>query len=449
MRYYLIVLLCFFSSKFFAQETMSFAYADSASYAYFISNDYKNIKHLTKKALHQGVDFYYLRSRAGIVAYNHKDYEFASSHLKVAYEMSPTDSILQEYLYYAYLFSGRTEDANSLVTTLTPTMQQRVGYKKKVIDNIVLTGGVFSNNNIASNDHANLLTKPQNKAQANYYGTAIGTTAVVENTFGNRLHFYNKFTYFNTNTYAINQFASLNVNMEENKKLRWDKEAVNKQLQYTTGFSYQGKKGLLVGIGVGYFQTKSNSFSATLKESTNTAFLIHDSLEVEFNDFSTSFSIGKRFKYIFPQATLTYSNLYDSTQLQGEFNLTYFPLGNMKFFGSSSISVINDGVNNHTIFSQKLAYVFSKYFWLEGKYSVGNHMNYISSLGFTTYNTPDPVKLNAGCDVHFTFKHLELIGSYSFQMREGTIVRYDMNGPKTSTNKYSNNNLIIALKWNF
>ncbi len=447
MRYFIIFCTCLSLNWASAQETISYAYADSASYVQFVANDYKGLKELTHKALHEGLDFYYLRYRMGVLAYNHQNFDNAVGHLDAAYIMNPTDSILQEYLYFANLYSGRVENANSLARSLPFSFQERVGYKKKPIDNVVITGGVFSNKNISVNEQANLLTKPQNLANATYFGTAFGTTAVVENTFGNRLHFYNKFTYFKTNTNTITQYAKRNASMDLNAKLRWDKEANNKQIQYTSGLAYQAKNGLLFGVGVGYFQTNSNSFIA--KPNIDTTFLTHDSSEVTFNDFSTSFSIGKRFKYFFPQATFTYSNLYDSTQLQGEFNLTYFPLGNMKFFGSSSISVINDGVNNHTIFSQKLAYIFSKYLWLEGKYSVGNHLNYISSLGFTTYNTPDPIKLIAGCDVHFTFKHLELITSYSFQTRENSVTRFSYEGIKTTPTKYNNNNLIVALKWNF
>ena len=84
-------------------------------------------------------------------------------------------------------------------------------------------------------------------------------------------------------------------------------------------------------------------------------------------------------------------------------------------------------------------------------------MNYMSSLGFTSFNTPDAVLQNFGVDLHFIVKKLEIIVSYGQQKREGIYTQYTRSGiypydvytPKTTKYNYINNNITITLKWNF
>ena len=457
----LIVLFFFFCvSNLFSQKNISYASVDSASYVEYVRNDFKAIKETGKRALSECVDFFDFRMRLAILGYNEKNYEYAIEHFEAAYSMNPANEVVQEYLYYTYLFSGRIENANALATSLSADFQKKVGYLKKKIDSIILSGGTYLNSNSKTGQEKKLLEQPYVSGNLAFNGVTNGGGLVVENTFGNRLHFYNKVAGYQTKVFSKYEATYKDfANQSINRNLSSDTSYTNKQYQYNIGLAYQCQNGLLIGVGGAFFQTNTTSYWSTVAYSSDfTKFVYVDSTKpVNYSNYLGSFSIGKRMKYIFPQITGTYSNLYGTNQYQGEVSLSYFPLGNMKLFGNTSFAYIDNNKVAQNVFSQKLGYVVSKNLWLEAKYSAGNHMNYMSSLGFTSFNTPDAVKQNMGLDVHFTFKKLELILSYSQQTREGSFTRYTQSGTPpnltyTSNSfkyNYLNNNITTTIKWNF
>ena len=189
----LIVLFFFFCvSNLFSQKNISYASIDSASYVEYLRNDFKAIKETGKRALKEGVDFYDFRMRLAILGYNEKNYEYAIEHFEAAYSMNPANEVVQEYLYYTYLFIGRTENANALASLLSLDFQKKVGYVKKKIDSIILSGGTYMNSNSKSGQDRQLLGQPYVFGDLISNGVTNGGGLVVENTFGNRLHFYNK-----------------------------------------------------------------------------------------------------------------------------------------------------------------------------------------------------------------------------------------------------------------
>ena len=460
MRLLIIVFFFLLVGNSFSQNTVSYASVDSASYVEYVRNDFKAIKETGKRALKEGIDFYDFRMRLAILGYNEKNYEYAIEHFEAAYSMNPANEVVQEYLYYTYLFSGRTENANALASLLSVDFQKKVGYVKKKIDSIILSGGTYLNSNIKNSQAQQLLGPPYVSGNLTSNGVTNGGGLVLENTFGNRLHFYNKVAGYQTKVFSkyeatYKDFADQSIN----RNLHSEKNYSNLQYQYNTGLAYQFKNGFLLGIGGAFFQTNTTSFWSTSAVSSDLTKLVFvdTTKSVNYSNYLGSFSIGKRMKYIFPQITGTYSNLYGTNQYQGEVSLTYFPLGNMKLFGNTSFAYIDNNKVSQNVFSQKLGFIVSKNVWLEVKYSKGNHMNYMSSLGFISYNTPDAVLQNTGLDLHLTGKKVEFILSYGNQIREGYYTKYTQTGLSPNTIftanyfnfNYSNNNITTTIKWNF
>ncbi len=460
MRLLVIIFFYFFVQISFSQKNISYSSVDSASYVEYLRNDFKAIKETGKKALKEGIDFYDFRMRLAILGFNEKNYEYALEHFEVAYAMNPANEVVQEYLFYSYLFSGRTENANALATSLSEDFQKKVGYVKKKIDSIILSGGTYLNSNGKTGKDRQLLGQPYVSGDLTSNGITNGGGLVVENTFGNRLHFYNKVAGYQTKVYSKYEATYKDfANQTINRNLISEKSYSNLQYQYNSGLEYQCQNGLLIGLGGAFFQTNTTSFWSTAAVSSDFTKLVFvdTTKSVNYSNYLGSFSIGKRMKYIFPQLSGTYSNLYGTNQYQAEVSVSYFPLGNMKLFGNTSFAYIDNNKVAQNVFSQKIGYVVSKNVWLEAKYSTGNHMNYMSSLGFTSFNTPDAVKQNIGLDIHFTLKKLELIVSYGQQTREGSYTQYTKSGiypndvytPQTTKYNYSNNNITTTIKWNF
>jgi len=91
---------------------------DRLSYQYFLARDYTNLKRTAKELLNRGSDYYYLRMRLGILAYENQRYAYAYKNFARAKQQNPFDTVTNEYLYYCYLLSGRQADALQFLRTL-------------------------------------------------------------------------------------------------------------------------------------------------------------------------------------------------------------------------------------------------------------------------------------------------------------------------------------------
>lgn len=434
----IIFIVFLISTCSFAQESVSYNEIDSASYADYMNNDLKKIKKTGKKALKENVDFYFLRMRLGIIGYNHKNYEYALPHFMVAYEMFPADTIVQEYLYFSYLFTNRTENANLLASTFSESMKNKVGYKEKRIENVSLGMGYFQNSNYDQNKNINFIGTNYNRGEANLNGNAFGQSFMVQSLRSGNFRFYNKISFFETSTLGIEQF-----------KMPVVKQMVtynNLQYQYNWGMSYTSKKEFHFSTGLAYFHTKTSDLDSRPMMGT----MIFTEMQEIYNNFSIATTFGKRYKYVMPTLSLTYSNLYHLNQIQGEFSFTYYPLGNTRLYGTSSFALVNNDGQLNKVINQKIGFRCTDWLWLEGKMGVGNHQNYLSSNGFVSFNTLDPILRNASLDVHLYFKKMELVLGYSSQIRLGHYTQY-MNPQESKTTNfyYNNNNITTTVKWNF
>lgn len=434
----IIFIVFFISTCSFAQESVSYTEIDSASYVDYMNNDLKKIKKTGKKALRRNVDFYYLRMRLGIIGYNHKNYEYAIPHFKAAYTMFPADTIVQEYLYFSYVFTNRTENANLLASTFSESMQKKVGYKVKRIENVSIGLGYFQNSNYDQNKNINFIGTTYNKGEADLNGNAYGQSLMIQSLRAKSFRFYNKISFFETSTLGIEQFKVPAVK----QMITYN----NVQFQYNWGMSYTSKKEYHFSTGLAYFHTNTSDLDSRPMMGS----ILFTEAQTTYNNFSASATFGKRYKYIMPTVSFTYSNLYELNQFQGEFSLTYYPFGNTRLYGTSSFALVNNNDQMNTVINQKIGFRCTDRLWMEGKMGVGNHQNYLSSNGFISFNTLDPIMSNASLDLHLYYKKMELVLGYSSQIRQGSYTQYMSPQDSKITNfNYNNNNITTTVKWNF
>ena len=87
------------STKLLAQN--DFLSIDKQTYDYYMNGDYRNLKRTADTMLSQGMDYYYLRMRLGILSYNNELYSSALKHFNRALEFNSGDTLSREYIYYS------------------------------------------------------------------------------------------------------------------------------------------------------------------------------------------------------------------------------------------------------------------------------------------------------------------------------------------------------------
>lgn len=113
-----------------AGGTLDYTMVESKTYEYYLAKNWKELIMLSDEAFAQGIDYYYLRVRAGIATYELKRYRQSIVHFEKALKFNEGDQLSQEYLYYAYLFSERAEDARKLSASFAPEMAAHMKTKK-------------------------------------------------------------------------------------------------------------------------------------------------------------------------------------------------------------------------------------------------------------------------------------------------------------------------------
>ncbi len=130
----------------FSQEVKYDKTVDTKTYELFVNKKYEEMLIIADSAFDAGIDFYYLRMRAGIAYYDDKNYMSAIPHFQKALMFNGNDTIGKEYLYYSYLFSGLNTDANVLARDFPSNLKNKVGYRKpEFIKGLYTEGGYLYN----------------------------------------------------------------------------------------------------------------------------------------------------------------------------------------------------------------------------------------------------------------------------------------------------------------
>ncbi|HOF46459.1 MAG TPA: tetratricopeptide repeat protein [Bacteroidales bacterium] len=410
-------------------------YYDSLTFAQYQNQDFKALIKTAKKAEQSGITFPYLYYRKAIAYYELKNYAKAAKYYEKTLKYMPDDLFLKGSLYLAYLLSGQNIKTELLAKTLPKSSQKLLGYKLPFVNFVHISGGyTFSDNN------EKLRNKIANLDTINQYqdmilgGVTVGfnLSSRVKLNVGYNL-FTSKFERFAQNNLKQNNFLS--------------------QHQFNLGTEIYLNHNFSIGFVGGFYAIEKNHKS-TAQTSGNAAvygkkWRISSSKSTDYN-FSALVFLSKRFTYLMPEISFAYSDFAFSNQFHSTIQLTYFPLGNLNFYGSTSATLILDNNKNrprNAVFSQKIGVRLFGKMWLDGMISVGNHLNYITERSFVVYDTYDPIKFISSLSLSYYFKKITLSATYSWTQREGwALTNYYT---ELLMYKYNNHLINLGLKWNF
>ena len=131
MKRILVVILVMSVASIPAQEMTKLKEIDAVTYRQWQQKDWQNLIRTGQKAQAEGIDFLLLDYRMGIAYYQLKKYLKAIPYFEKVYYEQPQNIVLQEYLYYAYLFSDRIYDAGILIKNMPVELLQKLHLKAK------------------------------------------------------------------------------------------------------------------------------------------------------------------------------------------------------------------------------------------------------------------------------------------------------------------------------
>ncbi len=435
MPYLLIIFLFVFANV--NAEILTYRNVDSLTYSQFAKKQYKELRITGNTALKKKIDFYELRMRLGIMYFDCENYQKSSKHLGKAYSMNPTDSTIYEYLYFSYLFSGREAQANEFIYSIKKSVGNRIKSKKNLDYVIEINSGIVTNKQSES-EFTNYKGSENIYAETNLNTQAIFNSLIFKKSFNNKVDLYAGYSDVRNNvsgvvqtsdTSILNKFQDKSINYQFTSSFRLDKEIVA-----TLFFGYNDIK----------FERPQVKFDSIIGSYSFENFIRNKDY------FLIGFGFSKKFTLFNLELNYTNSNFGNNIQNQGEFNLVYYPFGNSKLYSISKLAFVSQGDVKNVIYNQSVGLKINNWFYLEGKYSLGDQLNYSTNYGFLVYNTSDPIQTSGSLATKFYWKNLEICPTYIIDERMGSTFRYvTFTTTELSNYKYLNHTFLTSLKWKF
>ena len=412
----------------------------------FQNKQYKRLIFVGEEAIANKTDYFFLRYRIGVAYYELGNYRMAAYHLEKALIFNSDDATELEYLYYSYLFSGRTSDANYLTSRMTEDLKKKIVYKTKFLNTINFETGVSVSNNIPKNADIDLDGSP------NIYG---------ENDLNNNILYAHLGLKHDILPFLSIYHGFSHISIEKRKIIRiQDRDTLSNytltQNEYYINSDIQLKNGIKLTPAFHFMNVASKGMKF---DSTQLPPFADETLNI--NNYVVSISLAKESKKLTYGFSATYSNLNYAKQIQVGIGLTYYPFGNLNLYSATNLVYFNQKTpgwltqgstkENRFIFDQMIGLKLNSKLWTEASVTLGNLSNYNEKNAFIVYNIADKINFKAGISFIYSLSSkIELSLCYQLLNRESNYNTYtDPVTVQINTTNYQNNTLIGGIKWKF
>ena len=469
MRTYLFILIqLLFISNMMSQAKLDFKAVDELTGRYFKEQKWDSIIRVGNKALRQNIDYYYLRVRMGISYFEKQKYLYAAASLKKARSLNSGDSLITEYLYRSYLYSNHEDEARLLRTKMPNYKWDKKGTGSGFLEQVHIEGGYTLSNDRSSVSIPDLAGTFKAKSDNDYYSEQdlygnswYGNLGLKMRIF-KRVSFSLSYNYLSLgkSTYILDghfqdRFVGT-VDSAGGKLYRYSYPWINRDTSFHYNITqHEGHLGITVALPAGfkiqpafhliytsYTMTnvifRANPSNDTAYYSSNHQYTFHPfthynysfvQKDTSFYNYVISLLVTKDIKIFNIGLSVSWSNLNNLTQEQAGLMLTYYPLGNLDFYGTTAVTGFMQGNESRILLSQVLGTKVTRWCWLEGNFYWGNYSNTNILNGVVVYNNSDKINYHAGASMIFLAgKHIQLSLIYQYLSEESPLL-YDIKRP--------------------
>ena len=366
----------------------------------------------------------------------------AATHFEKAVDFNSSDNTALEYLYYSYLFSGRSAEARALTTKFSPELHESIKPpKNKIIESIYMEGGVALSSLNFNFKNIDIAWPAENYGEANITQNMQYLHFGLNHQLGSKWSVYqgysnikiNYIRHIKTRDSHLHVIDTLdNYNLIEND---YYISAVRQFKYFSLSPAFH-----LINVGFGKMNAKYDL--------TNGRY-VFSKKDTSFINYATSLSLSKNIGIYTCNLSAGFSQLNGLTQLQTGFSLTYFPLSNTNFYGTSSIFYLNENSDSRFIETQKFGLKLTSKIWAEGGITYGNLQDYCENNAFIVFNTSDKILYQCDFSVTaFLSRHIELSLRYDYFNKENVYYQTDnLNKIQSVTVNYQTQAIIGGIKW--
>ncbi len=417
-----IIVLLFITAANAQKKQLSYKQVDSTTYAQYLKQDWKPLLELGKQSRIEGIDFYYLKVRMGIAYFKENKMLSAIKFLEEAHAVNSYDIVVQEYLYWAYRYSGLILESRLFYSTINKKLKEQINLDLPFIS--TLSFNVLATTNIdydeilqedAASENNDIRILPKN-----YQLFSLG----MSHPLSKRVNLYHQLSVLPTNSIQQENDEGTLVNE-----------------------SYSGKESryyidLTVALGNRWYLDAYFNFISGKYNNENG--------EVFTNTY-TDIVLGGAFTKVFYFArntvNVSVSNLNGLNQVQAGYSVSLYPLGSTLIVPFGTIQYQNQDPDTNVIFTGGLSYNTEK-FSIIGYGTIGELNNFIATNGAIIYNQSATALNEFGASLQFYGKNSIIKVGYSFMEMEDNY--YTENFDKTTkTFSFNQQNIIAGITWKF
>ncbi len=429
-----VIFIILMFNTLFAQENYNVPSADKKTYNQYLAKDWKGLIKSGKKYLRKDIDFYFLRYRMGIAYYEQKKYANAVKHFEKIHSENSKDPVINEYLYYSYLLSGRSGDARLLASSFSRELKNKLNIETEYpfIRALYFSTIQNINENYEYLPQSDEIVDQKTVLNESWYNLSL------EHLAGNRVtifHGYSRLRMINKVRNSDSEYPSeFTENMNQNEYYFSGKYHIGKGTNITGGFHYLNSL-YYVPVYIQSGRRQSLSYLYYFRESS----------------FAGSLKLDKSFSIFNTSLESSVSNLNGKLQIQPAVALRIYPFSNTKFYSETKgiYQIEDDGetMKYNPIFKQTLGINFLKYSSLSTSVTYGELLNYTTYNAFITNNDLDKTKLSADIYLNLGLAkgRFNIFLNYQYNQKENT---FDINDTEYQKD-YTNQIIAGGIKWYF
>lgn len=467
------------------QPGLDYKFADRETFRYFVDSKWDSLIFVGNKALRSDIDYFFLRYRLGMAYFSKENYLKSSRHLERSLGFNSMDEPAMELLYYSYLNTNRTLEANTIASKFSSRLGEKLNiHKPKLFEYIYFEPGLTLSNNIEKNEQETFNAQKGKGNGNNQHEVIYGMQDLNDNkyfvTAGAKLNFSRKMSAFVSYgflaTSKLKQIQTSDLIITGDTLIPWNggyyvgnaydtisEFYSNKYMLYQNDLYASAQfiawKGIVVVPAFHYLNIHFNTiFSNNLDsdyfmqeiDTVPVKRIIYEVTERDtaFNNYVASLSFSKYVSLFNLSLQGTWSKLNNKEQYQAGGTVVFYPFGNLNLYTTTSIvSAWQDRVNRFIV-EQQAGVKASNKIWVEGLITIGEMQNYNEKNALIVHNTGDKIKFRAGVDfIIILSKNIELSFRYRYTSEEGILIKYYNQSYEETNIDYSNNTITGGIKW--
>lgn len=354
---FFILILC---SSHVKSQQITYSYIDSLSYAQYLAGDWDHLIHTGTVAKNADISFPLLSMRTGYAAFMKGNYSLSLKHYTTALSFN---SFNQDALYYIVMNNkllARREAASFVSLNLNDEIKKPlvVGYQK-LIESFDIESSIKS-------------TNTEIRKTGQYYRIGIGTRV------NYRWKLYQSIVSYRQTLLAPDSLVPVAGPGNRRPQQTFRSFIANDYQYYLKSEIFLNSKFSLINA---FHFTYTNFDNSTYKSSI---FNVGLKLSQPYLDYKLELNVGP---------------ILDSLLSQIAFSTTYFPMGNLNFYGNSRISFQKRTNQTQVNYTQMLGFKLSNKVWLETHATLGQIKNLIDNEALYIYDALDAGKYRMGASL--------------------------------------------------